>query len=110
MAADKKLDLKTAKLALKVSRSALTKANSETNLKPNYLDKQASHLEVCKFCQSVDVYIHTGFRDTPPQKVWPYIRPLMHVTWSNNLELNGVKEKYLAETPEIQFTIAELTS
>ena len=39
MAADKKLDLKTAKLALKVSRSALTKANSEFDWACQELDK-----------------------------------------------------------------------
>ena len=59
-------------------------------------------------CQGVDVYIQTGFRDTPPQKVWPYIWPLMHVTWSNSLELNGVKEKYLSETLEMLLEESQL--
>ena len=39
MAADKKLDLKTALQALKVSRSALTKANSEFDWACQELDK-----------------------------------------------------------------------
>lgn len=80
----------------------------QANLKPNFLDKQASHLEIRKFCQGVDVYIQTGFSDTPPQKVWPYIGPLMHVTWSNSLELNGVKEKYLSETLEMLLEESQL--
>ena len=32
----------------------------------------------------------------------------MHVTWSNSLELNGDKEKYLAETPEMLLAESQL--
>ena len=80
----------------------------QSNLKPSFLDKQASHLEVQKFCQGADVYIKTGFRDTPPQGIWPYLRPLMHITWSNALELSGVKEKFLAETLDMLLAESQL--
>ena len=40
----------------------------QSNLKPSFLDKQANHLEVRNFCQSVEVYIVTGFKDKPPHK------------------------------------------
>ena len=129
--ADKKLDFKSARIALTVSRSALTKAEKEfeinckdiqknsdasqtkkvrlmswiiralktsyeaevtlaetllspvesqpatavlqtaagemfkpqSNLKPSYLDKNSTHLEVKNFCQNVETYIVTGFKD-----------------------------------------------
>ena len=78
------------------------------NLKPNFLDKQAKNLEVRNFCQSVEVYIVTGFKNTTSQKVWPYIKPLMHKTWSNALELNNVKEKCLKETLEMLLEESQL--
>ena len=56
----------------------------QSNLKLSFLDKQASHLEVHKCAQ---------WAETPPQGIWPYLRPLIHITWSNALELGGVKEK-----------------
>merc|ERR1712179_269023 len=80
------------------------------NLKPKFLNKEANHLEVRNFSQSVEVYIVTGFKDTPPQKVWPYIKPLMHNTWSNALELNNVKEKWLKETLEMLIEFENLTA
>ena len=38
----------------------------QSNLKPSFLDKQASHLEVHNWAQVADVHIKTGFRDTLP--------------------------------------------
>ena len=39
----------------------------QQNLKPTYLDKNANHLEVKNFCQMVDTYICTGYKDSPPR-------------------------------------------
>ena len=70
----------------------------QSNLNPSFLDKMASHLEVHKFVQRAEVYIQTGFRETPPQGIWAYLRPLVHVTWSDALEQGGVKDKDLKGT------------
>ena len=65
----------------------------QLNLKPVYLDKLATHLEVIKFTQGAEIYITTGFTSSPPaQGTWSYLLPLMHVTWSNAMEKAGAKE------------------
>ena len=38
----------------------------QINLKPEYLDKLATHLQVIKFIQGAEIYITTGFTSTPP--------------------------------------------
>ena len=66
------------------------------NLKPVFLDKLVTHLEVVKFIQGAEVYITTGFTSAPPtQGTRSYLLPLMHVTWSNALEKAGAKDKDL---------------
>ena len=67
----------------------------QSNLKPSFLDKNSTHLEVKNFCQNVETYIVTGFKDALPQMVWPYIKPLMHATWAQALEQNDAKAKWL---------------
>ena len=70
----------------------------QSNLKPIFLDKMATHLEVVKFVQEAEVYVTTGFTSSPPpQGTWSYLLPLMHVTWSNALEKAGVKDKMLVD-------------
>ena len=70
----------------------------QSNLKPIFLDKMATHLEVVKFVQEAEVYVTTGFTSSPPpQGTWSYLLPLMHVTLSNALEKAGVKDKMLVD-------------
>ena len=65
-------------------------------LKPEYLDKMATHLQVMKFIQSAEIYITTGFTTGPPAKgTWNYLVPLMHMTWTFALEKSGAKDKDL---------------
>ena len=74
----------------------------QSNLKPTYLDKMATHLEVVKFVQGAEVYVKTGFTSsTPPQGIWAYLMPLMHATWSNELEKAGVRDKDLKTALDI---------
>ena len=68
----------------------------QNNLKPEYLDKASSHLQVIKFIQCAEIYITTGFTSSPPaQGTWSYLAPLMHMTWSFAMEKAGAKEKVL---------------
>ena len=54
-------------------------------LKPEYLDKLATHLQVMKFIQGAEIYITPGFTSSPPaQGTWSYLVPLMHM--GNRLE------------------------
>ena len=80
----------------------------QSNLKPVFLDKASSHLEVKNFCQNVEVYISTGFKDAPPQLVWPYIKPLMHATWASALEQSDAKTKWLKEIFDLLLEESEL--
>ena len=68
------------------------------NLKPIYLEKNATHVEVTTFCEMVDSYIRTGYRGEPPQDVWYFIKPNMHSVWYTALEQNGVKDEGLEQT------------
>ena len=45
----------------------------------------------------VDAYIRTGYRSSPPQDVWYFIKPSMHSTWYIALEQNGVKDEGLEQ-------------
>ena len=80
----------------------------QSNFKPVFLDKASSHLEVNNFCQNVEVYISTGFKDAPPQLVWPYIKPLMHATWASALEQGDAKTKWLKEIFDLLLEESEL--
>ena len=50
-----------------VQTSTNTDFRPHSNLKPNYLEKSSSHLEVKTFCEQVQAYIRTGYRSAPPQ-------------------------------------------
>ena len=66
------------------------------NLKPNFLEKNATHLEVKMFIEQVEPYIRTGFRSAPPQGptgVWFHMKACMHSTWYVALEQQGVLEQ-----------------
>ena len=73
-----------------------------SKLKPTYLDKMATHLEVVQFVQGAEVYVKTGFTSSPPpQGIWACLMPLMHATWSNELEKAGVRDKDLKTALDI---------
>ena len=79
----------------------------QSNRNPSFLDKMASHLEVHKFVQGAEVYIQTGFRETPPQGIWAYLRPLVHVTWSNALDRAGNSGGTREPSSQKEFGFAE---
>ena len=56
----------------------------------------------------MEVYISTGFKDAPPQLVWPYIKPLMHATWASALEQCDAKTKWLKEIIDLLLEESEL--
>ena len=75
-----------------------------SNLKPNYLEKSSSHLEVKTFCEQIQAYIRTGYRSTPPQGpqgVWFHIKACMHSTWYTALEQKGALNESLEKILEM---------
>ena len=66
----------------------------QSNLEPTYLDKEANHLEVSKFCQNYRTVINVGFRGAEPVNVQTYISPF---SWWSSLQNRKVKEKGLEE-------------
>ena len=88
--------------------SAVQPSNTEfrphQSLKPNYLEKSSSHLEVKTFCEQVQAYIRTGYRSAPPtgpQGLWFHIKACMHSTWYTALEQNGAMDESLEKILEM---------
>ena len=67
--AEEQLAPKVEVVAQPVSAAAATLQHVQTqkNLMPGFLDDNASHHEVRSSCSTLQVYITTGFRGTPPQ-------------------------------------------
>ena len=54
-----------------------------SHLKPSFLEKNSSHLEVKHFCEQIKAYINTGYRSTPPQGaggLWFHVKANMHLS------------------------------
>ena len=59
---------------------------------PQYLEKEANHLEVSKLCQNIKV----GLRGAVPENVWIYMSPFLSPSlWSS---LEGILEDILTES------------
>ena len=81
-----------------------TEFRPHQSLKPNYLEKSSSHLEVKTFCEQVQAYIRTGYRSAPPtgpQGLWFHIKACMHATWYTALEQNGAMDENLEKILEM---------
>ena len=72
----------------------------QSNLEPKYLDKEANHLVVSKFCQNLRTYIDVDFRGVVPANVWMYISPFISSSWWSSLEKRKVKVKGLEDIRE----------
>ena len=91
-----------------VATAASTTNNNDfrphSNLKPSFLEKSSSHLEVKHFCEQIQAYIRTGYRSTPPQGpqgLWFHIKACMHSTWYTALEQNGAIDESLEKIIEM---------
>ena len=74
-----------------------TQFRPQFNLTPTYLEKEANHLEVSKFCKNMRTYIEDGFRGADPENVWMYMSPFISSSWWSSFENRGVKQKGLKE-------------
>ena len=75
-----------------------------SHLKPSFLEKSSSHLEVKHFCEQIKAYIRTGYRSNPPQGpqgLWFHVKACMHSTWYTALEVNGAIDESLEKVVEM---------
>ena len=68
------------------------------DLKPVFLDKEATMIDVNQWSEQFQNYISIGYRNNPPVKgVLMHIGPLVHSSWLQSLETKDVKNKSLDE-------------
>ena len=58
-----------------------------SDLKPNFLDNDASMIEIHSWIEQFESYITLGYKGNPPSKgIYMHMRPLMHVSWMQALQ------------------------
>ena len=84
------------------------KSNSSQNaaipdLKPVYIEKEATMIEVNLWANQFMNYIHIGYRNgPPPQKgIAMHLRPLMHASYPQALEDKDPDDKNLEQLIEL---------
>ena len=66
------------------------------NLKPVFLEKEATMIEVIQWTDQLMNYINMGYRTNPPQRgINMHLGPLMHVSWTEALQDKDPKNKNL---------------
>ena len=68
------------------------------DLKPVFLDKDATMIEVNEWIKQFQNYIRMGYRNSPPVKgVAMHLGPILHTSWLQSLEKQDIKNKSLNE-------------
>ena len=68
------------------------------DLKPVFLDKEATMMEVNQWTEQFQNYIRMGYRNNPPAKgVSMHLGPLVHTSWLQSLETKDIKSKNIDE-------------
>ena len=72
----------------------LSRVNPICNLKPQFLEKECTALEVKSFCQLFTSYVLDGFQGKPRKDaIYIHLQPLLDPTWWASIVQRGVKEK-----------------
>ena len=73
----------------------------KSNLKPQYLEKDCSALDMKSFCEMFCSYIMDRFQGKPnADAIHLHLQPFMALTWWNSVVQRGVKKKSLEEVTE----------
>ena len=86
----------------RAANSEFERFSAVPDLKPVFLDKEATMIEVNQWCEQFFNYIMMGYRNSPPKRgVSMHLGPLVQSSWLQSLETKDMKNKTLQELMEL---------